>query len=84
MRWIMIFQSTCLQGRRKVWKSGGARSTVVGIICPPGLDRVNCLAKNWGAKAPPAPHLRRACSAVYFEKQKSFIPKRKYDLSRSL
>ena len=23
------------QGRRKVWKSGRARSTVVGIICPP-------------------------------------------------
>ena len=26
---------------------GGARSTVVGIICPPGWDRVNCSAKNW-------------------------------------
>ena len=24
------------QGSRKVRKSGGARSTVVGIICPPG------------------------------------------------
>ena len=23
-----------MQGRRKVWKSGGARSTVVGIISP--------------------------------------------------
>ena len=30
-----------LQARRKVWKSGGAGSTVVGIICPPGWDRVN-------------------------------------------
>ena len=36
------------QGRRKVWKSGGARSTVVGIICPPGWDTVNYFAKNWG------------------------------------
>ena len=25
------------QGRRKVWKSGGARSNVVGIMCPPWL-----------------------------------------------
>ena len=24
---------------------------MVGIICPPGWDRVNCLAKIWGAKA---------------------------------
>ena len=28
-------------------KIRGACSTVVGIICPPGWDRVNCLAKNW-------------------------------------
>ena len=27
-------------------RGGGACSTVVGIICPPGWDRVNCLAKN--------------------------------------
>ena len=38
-------------------KIGVACSTVVGIICPLGWDRVNCLAK-----APPAPRLRRACS----------------------
>ena len=24
-----------MQGRRKVWKSGVARSNVVGIMCPP-------------------------------------------------
>ena len=31
-----------------VWKSGGgALSTVVGIICPPGWDKVSCLAKTW-------------------------------------
>ena len=41
-------ESVNVQARRKVWKSGGAGSTVVGIICPPGWDRVNCLAKNWG------------------------------------
>ena len=33
-------------GRRKFWKSEGASNTVVGIICPPGWDRVNCLAKK--------------------------------------
>ena len=35
-------------------KIRGAGSTVVGIICPPGWDRVNCLAKNWGPPSPPA------------------------------
>ena len=49
--------STCetygLQGRRKVGKSGGTHSTVVGIIWPPGWDRVNCLAENWGGYSPP-------------------------------
>ena len=44
-----------VQVRRKVWKSGGAHSIVFGIICPPGWDRVNCFAKNWGAKAPNPP-----------------------------
>ena len=29
------------------------KAYVVGIICPPGCDRVNYLAKNWGAPAPP-------------------------------
>ena len=27
----------CYQGRRKVWKSGGASNNVVGIICPSWL-----------------------------------------------
>ena len=35
------------QGRCKVWKSGGlACSIMMGIICPLGWDRVNCLAKK--------------------------------------
>jgi hypothetical protein len=39
------------QGLKSRW---GALSTVVGIICPPGWDRVNCLAQNWeGGPAPP-------------------------------
>ena len=57
----LIFDHICtkywwevLQARRKVWNLGGARSTVVGIICPPGWDRINCLAKNWGSKPPEA------------------------------
>ena len=40
------------QGRHKVWKFEGACSTVVGIICPPGWDRVNCSAKHWGGWSP--------------------------------
>ena len=46
-----------MQGRRKVSKSGGAGSSVVGIISPTslGLDRVNWSAKIWGCLAPPAP-----------------------------
>ena len=48
--WAKPFLSTtsnCIwQGRRKVWKSEGARSTVVGIICLPGWDRVKCLVKK--------------------------------------
>ena len=48
------------QGRRKVRKSGGACSTVVGIICPPGWDRVNCSAKHWGGWSPQSPPLATA------------------------
>ena len=35
---------------------GGAISKVVGIICPPGWNRVNLSAKNWReeGKSPPA------------------------------
>ena len=44
-----------MQGRRKVWKFGGACSTVVGIICPPGWDRVNCSSKHWGGLSPQSP-----------------------------
>ena len=50
------------QGRRKAWKSGGACKTVVGIICLPGWDRVNCFAKNWGGGE--APPLRRPLLAL--------------------
>ena len=33
---IAVFQGQdlLLQGRRKVWKSGGGSSNVMGIICP--------------------------------------------------
>ena len=49
------------QGRRKVWKSGRALSTVVGIICPPGWDRVKFSSKKlrgggtWYFHISPAP-----------------------------
>ena len=51
-----------IQGCRKVWKFGvgGAHSTVVGIICPPG-DRVNCSAK----KPPLATALKYICLLTY-------------------
>ena len=58
------------QGRRKVWKSGGgACSTVVGIICPPGWDRVNCFAKNWGGGKPPSPPLATALQSKSHKKR---------------
>ena len=44
-----------MQGRRKVWKSGGLVVLGGDNVPPPGRDRVNWSAKNWGAKAPPAP-----------------------------
>ena len=61
----------------------GACSTVVGIICPPGWDKVNCSAKNWGAKAPPASDsparvetvaFKRWCRPQQNEKWWSWIP----------
>ena len=59
------------QGRRKVWKFEGACSTVVGIICPPGWDRVNCSAKHWGGwspQSPPSPLWRPWITyAVFFQ-----------------
>ena len=48
------------QGLRKVWKSGRACSTVVGIICPP-LFEIGLTGEGGVAKAtPPAPCLRQA------------------------
>ena len=50
------------QGHRKVWKSGGASSNMVGIICPPGWERVNWSTKIWGVPwPPPLPRLRQPC-----------------------
>ena len=43
-----------VQGRRKVWKSGGG-SDVLGIICPPAFNRVNWSAKMWGVDRPLSP-----------------------------
>ena len=42
------------QGPRKVWKSGGASSNVIGIICQPGWDRVNWSANIWDCHETPA------------------------------
>ena len=43
-------------GRRKVWKSGGAGSNMVGMIYPlPGCDWVNWSVKNLGWAIPPPP-----------------------------
>ena len=43
----LLTVNTKRQGRRKFWKSGWACSTVIGIICPPGWNRVNWFAKIW-------------------------------------
>ena len=44
-------------GRSEDLEEGGGwtPSDVVGMICPPGLDRVNWFEKKWGNHAPPAP-----------------------------
>ena len=57
------------QARRNVWKSGGSGCTVVGIICPPGWDRVNWSVKYWGGEQwPPwpAPRFRHHCTYYIF------------------
>ena len=60
------------QGRRKILKSGGASSNVVGIICPLPVEiGLIDLSKSGGAKvsptpaAPPAPWLG-FCSGASF------------------
>ena len=60
------------QGRRKVWKSGGASSYFVGIICPLGWDTGNDLPKSGpGSPGPPwppsAPTALTAFSNYYFD-----------------
>ena len=53
------------QGQRKVQKSGGGSSNVVGIIYPPGWNRVNWSAKSWKggvmAPTPSPPPFRHLC-----------------------
>ena len=56
LRCIMLLLFFCffcfltIQGRRKVWKSGGG-----GIICPHGWDRVNWYTKKMEGLCPQAP-----------------------------
>ena len=61
------------QDRRKVWKSGGARSNVVGTICPPWLRLTDLPKTLWegGALAPgppgsdiPAVWIRKKCAIL--------------------
>ena len=60
------------QARRKVWKSGGASSTVVGIICPPLVEiGLTDLSNIGGAEAPPAPPWRQPCELLWFDEKKS-------------
>ena len=48
---IRSFVLIIYQARRKVWKSGGAGSTVVGIICPPVEIGLTDLLKPEGGGA---------------------------------
>ena len=52
---VQSWRPDAAQGCKKVWKSEGARSNVLGIICSPVWYRVNWSAKNFGAHAPLAP-----------------------------
>ena len=56
---IQLASLSCIctyQGRRKVWKSGRASVYMVGIICPPGWDRVNWPAQILRSHGPLVPH----------------------------
>ena len=65
--YFLVWLLRLYQGRRKVWKSGGAYSTMMDIFCPPGWDRVNCSDKNWGGGSKPQPpHLRQPCRPICF------------------
>ena len=50
------------QGRRRVWKSGGSSSNVVGIICPPPVEiGLTDLPKSVGAMVPLDLRLLQVC-----------------------
>ena len=54
-----------LQSRRKVWKSRGANSYVVGIIYPPDRNRVNDVSvKIWKGDCPPTLRFLQPCKSV--------------------
>ena len=53
-------------------RGGGARSTMVGIICLLGWDRVNCLAKHWGGGSPLPP--TPLATALYYILNWNFRP----------
>ena len=55
------------QGRRRIWKSGGASFKWVGIICPTVEIRLTDMPKSGGAMAPPRRHPRgrHPCSKMH-------------------
>ena len=59
--WHIWSQTHMVQGRRKVWKSGGARNTRWGECAPPLVEiGLTDLPKSGGHGPPRPPHLRRA------------------------
>ena len=44
---FLTFATCLIYKRRKVLKSGGTSSNVMGIMCPSGWNRVNYSANNW-------------------------------------
>ena len=57
-----------IQGRRKVWKSGGGHVILGGDNVPPlaEIGLTDLPKSGGGVRAPPAPHLRRACLCIAF------------------
>ena len=80
MQMKKCIKTVLTDGRRKVWKSGrGERSSnIVGIICPPGWNRVNWPAKV-GTRSPflppssydPVTFYSKALRCTFFEMQKN-------------
>ena len=60
----IIVASLHCQDRRKIWKSRGPNSYVVGMIYPPDWNKVNVSVKIWKGDCPPTLRFLQPCKSV--------------------